>query len=238
MIPWPPDSPLNTPLSACPSLGPESLETLAKKSIFTRLDLLLVPPLFYRDRRLVVSLADAEDQNDIVFIGRVISSRQGVAASGRAWLKIDVVDGDDLAHLWFFHNIEYLSRLASVGQTLLISGQIYLDNRGWPSLDHPEICLAEKAMDNFLGVKPIYRAYPGIPPTVLKRVIAETLSDIPSSPKVLPAEWLKSARWPDPVDLLAIVHAPPPNPGILPAPTSSRAYHRLATFELMFWRLL
>jgi ATP-dependent DNA helicase RecG len=219
-------------------MGRQRLQILAKRGLFTRLDLMLVPPVGYRDRRLVVTLADAEDQKDIVFIGKVVASSQGIAASGRPWLRITVVDGDDQAILWFFNQIPFFSRQASVGQTLLISGKIGLDNRGQAAMTHPELCPVLEAMDNFLGVKPIYRIYPGVPAVVLKRILSEAIQQIPDSPKTLPEEWLKSQGLPDPLELLSIIHQPPPNPGTLPPPTGSRAYQRLATFELMFWRLL
>jgi ATP-dependent DNA helicase RecG len=225
-------------LATCPGIGRQRLEILAKRGLNTLLDLLLITPAAYRDRRAILSLADAEDQQDIVFRGLVKSSRQGVAASGRSWLKIDVVDGDGRATLWFFHQLRFFSQLAVKNQPLLISGKITLNDQGQLSMTHPEMTPAEVGMDAFLGVKAVYRPYPGVSPLVIKRAVGYALQQIPKAPKVLPEEWLKSVTLPDPLALLAIIHDPPPNPGQLPAPTGSRAYHQLATFELMFWRLL
>ncbi|MDR0548649.1 MAG: DEAD/DEAH box helicase [Deltaproteobacteria bacterium] len=238
MIPWPLDSPLSIPLAKRAGIGRLRVAAFAKKGLITSLDLLLVPPAVYRDRRQVLTLADAEDHKDIVFIGKVVSNRQGISAKGRAWLRVEVVDGDDKAVIWWFQNNFYFSQLAHVGATLLISGPVFVDRLGQASLTHPEVCRAEEAMENFLGVKPLYRSYPGVPQTVIKKVLAEILKELPNCPKVLPADWLMAHNLPDPVDLLGIIHNPPPNPGTLPPPTGSRAYRRLATYELMFWRLL
>ncbi|MDR1870471.1 MAG: DEAD/DEAH box helicase [Deltaproteobacteria bacterium] len=238
MIPWPLNSPLSTPLAKRTGLGRTRLEILAKRGLITSIDLLAVPPVSYKDRRRVISVAEAEDRRDIVFIGRVVANRQGVSARGTPWLKVEVVDGDDLVVIWWFRSIPYYSQVARKGETLVIAGQIVLDDRGRASMTHPDICPAEKAMENFLGVKPVYRVYPGVPPATLKKVLEEILRDLPQCPPVLPPEWVESHGLMDPVTLLGVIHQPPPNPGPLPLPTGSRAYRRLATLELMFWRLL
>jgi ATP-dependent DNA helicase RecG len=192
----------------------------------------------YRDRRQLGSLAEASANNDLVFIGRVISARQGISAKGRSWLSAKVADGPVTADLVWFYGIPYLLKVVTVGRSLVISGRVEINDRGSLTLIHPEIGESETAMENFMGVKPIYRPYPGLPQAVQKRSISLAVDDLAKSPRVLPAGWLTERNLPDPVDLLKIIHQPPNNPGPLPPPKGSRAFHQLATFELMFWRLV
>jgi ATP-dependent DNA helicase RecG len=240
MIPWPPESSLLSPLSKRAGLGRTRLQILAKYGFIRSLDLLLVPPAAYRDQRAILSLGQAEDQKEIVFVGRVTGTFKGTSQKGRPWFKAEVEDGGYAATLWWFYGIPYLSQVISTGQTLIVSGKIvFKDNyRSQPSLTHPEICRVEEVTANFIGVKPVYRIYPGVPLTVFKKVMAEIVAEIPQSPPVLPPEWTLEHDLPDPLELLRTIHDPPPNPGPLPHPKGSRAYRRLSTYELMFWRLL
>ncbi|MDR1394564.1 MAG: hypothetical protein LBK52_00120, partial [Deltaproteobacteria bacterium] len=240
MIPWPENCPLQRPLAGQSGVGSVRLAALAKYGFRNSLDLLLTPPAAYWDRREVTSLAEAEDQKEMVFIGRVIRTSQGISAKNTPWFRAVVADGDYSAVLWWFHQIPYFSRLAAAGRTLVIYGRIIFNtnHNGQPSLTHPEICPAEEALEDFLGVKPAYRIYQGVPFSVFKRLMAQALTDLGSSPPVLPPEWTAEIKLPDPLELLAIIHQPPSKPGPLPKPRESRAFHRLVTYEMMFWRLL
>jgi ATP-dependent DNA helicase RecG len=236
MIPW--SDQLSKPLFRRSGLGPQRLAALAKVGLVTSLDLLLTPPIAYRDRREVVNLSDAEDQKEIVFIGRVINTAQGISAKGRSWYRVDVIDGDDKAFLWWFSQIQYFSSLTHKGDTLVIAGKVVLNDVGIPSLSHPDICQPEKSLTEFLGIKPLYRIIPGMPLATYKRVLGEIFRELPQIPPVLPPEWTAAQKLPEPLELINIIHNPPPNPGVLPPVRGSRAFHRLVTYELMFWRLL
>ena len=233
IFPWPPCPAFNTPLGELKGVGPKTLARLAEEGLVTTGDLLAVSPRAYQDRRRASLVAELVPGQAALVAGTVVRSRPGLSR-GRRYLDAVITDeeGGELRLLWF--NCPSYLRLAK-GRRLQVFGLVRPGDP--PEMVHPDLEFPEEATEGRL--KPVYPPLGGLSPGLVQKLMAQVIPLLAQTPPLMPPAWLAEQDLDDPVAELAVLHAPPSDfQGPPPKPDQTRAHHRLALFELLFWRLM
>jgi len=237
IFPWPDCPAFNTPLGELKGVGPKTLARLAEEGLKTTGDLLAVSPRVYQDRRRASLVAELVPGLTALVAGTVVRSRPGLSR-GRRYLDAVMADeeGGELRLLWF-NRPSYLS--LAKGRRLQVFGLVRPGAP--PEMVHPDLeFLEETGTAPAVGrLKPVYPPLGGLSPGLVQKLMDQARALLAQAPPLMPPAWLAEQELDDPVAELAVLHAPPSDfQGPPPKPDQTRAYLRLALFELLFWRLM
>jgi ATP-dependent DNA helicase RecG len=173
---------LTLPLSFLKGIGPKRENLLAKKGLYTILDLLFLTPLRYEDRTRIFSISETKEGIPILVRGKVVSGRETSFYSSRK-RAFRIVLSDQTSGLelvWFHYRKPHLTQYAVPGRELLVYGQIQR-NRGQRQMIHPEVTLLDTngplSAASLLGYYPVYSAIQGISLNMVRSMIRTALDD-------------------------------------------------------------
>ncbi|MDR1052119.1 MAG: DEAD/DEAH box helicase [Deltaproteobacteria bacterium] len=135
MIPLPRKPFLQIPISAYPGFGPVKTGELAKRGLLTNLDMLLLPPAGYQDRRGVSRLAEKGENEEGLFCLRTLGTRYD---HRKKYFQAVMTDGDDNVALWWFNAGQYFEDKFRTGSYFYCFGAVKYRGRA-ANLYHPEI---------------------------------------------------------------------------------------------------
>ncbi len=243
--PAPPAAPLPAlaPIDGLPGVGPATAKKLHARGLESLVDLALVIPSGYDDRRHRKAIDAIADGEVAVIEGDVGSIRQGFGR-GRflATVEIRVTDDDGTEHTvlarWF-HRVGGLDRWARGGRVLAVGPARWY--KGQLTLAHPE--LRDPADPGpAIGVR--YPSVEGVPPRTLARVVraaVSALADEPGFVDALPEDIAQAAGLPGQLEALRQLHMPDDDASEEAVEALARgasgAHRRLAFDEFFFFQL-
>jgi ATP-dependent DNA helicase RecG len=236
-------APLFATVRALKGVGPK-IEALFNKLVAPRhegaharvVDLLWHQPVSIIDRPIVPRIAAARIGELATLEVTVTEHRPGGGrrhAGPRAPYRVLVEDeaGAALELVYFNADDAYLKRLLPVGSRRLISGKLESYD-GWLQMPHPDhVAAIEASGASALPLhEPVYPLTAGLTNTVLRKAIAEALTQMPPLPEWIDAGLLAQKAWPPLGEAIAKLHAPESDADLLP---SAPARARLAYDELL-----
>ncbi|MDR2945171.1 MAG: ATP-dependent DNA helicase RecG [Candidatus Adiutrix sp.] len=236
-----------TPVSQLKGVGPKTLARLEAEGILTTGDLLGLCPRFYQDRRQPVAIASLIPGQDALVEATVLSAKISFSPrSRRRFLQAQVEDGDGgCLHLFWFNFPPYLPKSLAKGRRLRLFGR---PRASGPRLEmiHPDLDFLPEADDggpeDFAApaeIRPVYPPLGELSSGQVKKLVVQALALLADCPPLMEAGWLAENQLEEPIEALKTLHAPPADcRGMLPRPSQTRAFRRLAFFELFFWRLM
>src|SRR5690606_1782227 len=101
---------------------------------------------------------------------------------------------------------------------------------GWLQMPHPDHVMPVEGGGNLPLLEPIYPLTTGLSNSVLRKAIGEALTQLPSLPEWVDADYLAKNGWPSFAEAIARVHAPQSEADLA---SDSPARARLAYDELL-----
>ena len=200
----------DTPLSALPGVGPQSVAKLAARGLEKLRHLWLWLPRSYEDRTRLTPIAGLRTGEPAQVEGRILATSTGFRF--RPMLKVAI--GDDSGAtltLRFFHFRGQQANAFRTGARLRAYGSARPGQAGWEMV-HPSYRVlgdAETALDEVLA--PVYPEVEGIGPQTLRRLVERALGALPdeASLELMPAEVLRELGLPTLRDAVLTLHRPP-----------------------------
>ena len=147
----------NDSITVIKGIGPKKEEALSRMGINTVEDMYMLFPRDYQDRRNVIRISDADNEQVVLVkatVTRVFNNRYG----RKHMLRITADDGSAVMEVLFF-NAAFLAKSIKPGTEYEFYGRIYADKGKFKML-HPEMT---KTGDNILrGIIPVYPLTKGI----------------------------------------------------------------------------
>ena len=234
-----------SPLAGLLGIGPARAATLAEAGLATVLDLLLELPLRHDDRARFGRVADLVPGGPALTLSGALASARLVRTRRRGFTIFEATLEDASGSVGLvFYNQPWLARWMTPGTRVFVHGRAVERKRVVVESPHVEPEPEDEA-DAALSVGrvvPIYRALPGLPPRLRRRLVARALEEAaPRLPERLPADAVRELRLPPLADALREAHFPgsaggPADPGPWSARTSPHLA-RLAFEELLEFQL-
>lgn len=143
--------------------------------------------------------------------------------------------GEDLLHLVFFNAFpQHLVRLLPLESRRLISGKLMHQGNGY-QIAHPDFIGYPKDRPSWSGPQPVYPLTYGVTQTMIRTLITQALSHLPTLPEWIPDDLRLKSGWPTWQEAMAQAHQPQREADLSPL---SRARSRLAFDELLADQLI
>lgn len=202
------------PLAALKGVGPRIAEKLANKGITALEDLWFYLPRHYEDRTVLSPLSGLANGMMVLTQGRIETVEKSYR--GRPMLKVWISDTQGhVLMLRFFHFRQTQVQQFALGKWIRCYGTVRLGPQGY-EIAHPSYSVFDDldfspALSTTLD--PIYPAIEGIGPEQLKKIIRQSLLQLPSDPELelLPSQWLEKQNLPTLREALMLLHLPSTN---------------------------
>jgi ATP-dependent DNA helicase RecG len=168
---------LSMPLSHLRGVGPRRAALLARKGLYTVLDLLYFTPIRYEDRTSISPIKELRDGFPALVKGRVLrGGEERFYKSRKRLFRIRIEDDDDeLELLWFNYRKPYLTTFSEPGIELMAYGVIRI-NKGIKQIFHPDIALLnDRIPEDMLGVFPVYSSIEGVSGNLVRGLVRSAL---------------------------------------------------------------
>jgi ATP-dependent DNA helicase RecG len=172
-----PNSPLATPLTGLPGVGPERAAQLARLGLLTVEDLLLHRPSRYEDRRHLQTIRELQLGKAATTRGRIVA--QGLktyAKRTKSVFEFVLEDGTARLHCRWW-NLPFMEKYFTIGDEVMVFGKVKsLKPR---TIDHPETEVIESGDELFIHIDriaPIHPLTEGLPQRFLRGLIWRTLA--------------------------------------------------------------
>ena len=200
----------DTPLSALPGVGPQSVAKLAARGLEKLRDLWLWLPRSYEDRTRLTPIAGLRAGEPAQVEGRILATSTGFRF--RPMLKVAI--GDDSGAtltLRFFHFRGQQANAFRTGARLRAYGSARPGQAGWEMVlpSYRVLGDAETALVEVLA--PVYPEVEGIGPQTLRRLVERALGALPDETvlELMPAEVLRELGLPTLRNAVLTLHRPP-----------------------------
>ena len=147
----------NDSITVIKGIGPKKEEALSRMGINTVEDMYMLFPRDYQDRRNVIRISDADNEQVVLVkatVTRVFNNRYG----RKHMLRITADDGSAVMEVLFF-NAAFLAKSIKPGTEYEFYGRIYADKGKFKML-HPE--MTKKGDKILRGIIPVYPLTKGI----------------------------------------------------------------------------
>ena len=223
----------NSPLSDLPRITPARLRALHDAGLVTVHDLLRHYPRRHEDRRKFPAFPAAATPDALCLRGTVQSVRSTYFGRRSQFTlvlaeKTERIPAATVQCRWF--NLRYLSKILTAGQDLIIHGRPRALKKGGVVFDHPdfevlETDAADSALIHLNRLTPVHPSIGPWSPRTLRRLIFETLAQLPDQniPQLWPAFPVASPACPP------VCGSPATNP--LTSATALRAIHFPASWD-------
>ena len=154
-------------------VGPNLAQYLYKKGVFTVEDIIFFVPKLYENRGNIKKVAELEEGEKAVVIGR-IAGKFDVQAGARTLWKIIVEDETGVLECVWFVKTQYID-IFSEGDEVAVFGEAKFF-RGMPQFYHPKITKTEKLSRLKVGkIVPVYTVSDGVDSSSTARVVRKVL---------------------------------------------------------------
>ncbi|MFC1866599.1 ATP-dependent DNA helicase RecG [Thermodesulfobacteriota bacterium] len=232
---------LSIPLTRLKGVGPGRAALLARRGLYTILDLFYFTPVRYEDRTRISPINCVADGSPSLVRGRVIYGKDERFYSSRKRLfKIVIRDDEsDLELLWFQYRTPYLAGFAKPGTDLTVYG-IIKNARGRRQMIHPDITISDSCgAEDILGFSPVYPSVKGISGKILRSFIRTSLDaylDCVIDP--VPESILSRLDLPGLRESIRNVHFPPEESSLELLNRSNTPFHKRLLFDRFFYVML
>jgi len=211
-------------LADLPGCGKARLHALELAGILTVGDLLTTLPRRYEDFSRSKPLAElAPGELAVVSVWVMGAPNAHRAAGGRSVLRCQVRDeSGSVTAFWFGQ--DYLKHQLKPGERLRLHGRLAVKD-GRRMLSAPALL-----RDDEVGLTPVYSVIAGLPPRVLRGMMAHALTQVDQLPDPLPPALREKFGLPALADALRTLHAPPDRESL------DTARRRAAFEELLLFR--
>lgn len=176
-------------------VGPLKAKALEKMKIFTKYDFLRHFPRSYEDRREITPIAEVEEDEPAILVGRISNLTQ--KRTGRGLSIINGILSDNTGHIpvtWF--NQDYIMEKIRTGMRLVIIGKIkrdtYSGNLVMNQINSFAILsIGEKPQ---LGILPIYPATASLNQNFFRTAMKNLLNKMPTLTEILPQVVLEESN--------------------------------------------
>ena len=146
---------LTSPVSVISGLGPARVKILNEKGVFTINDILYYFPRKHVDRTSITPINKIVKGNASTIVASIETYGEKTIRKGKMF-QVIVSDGTGFVTLSWFKGGEYLKRMFSIGQKLVIFGRV--DWYKGYVITHPEIEIIDSSSTNIssIGIIPIY----------------------------------------------------------------------------------
>ena len=229
------------PLSHLRGVGPRRAALLARKGLYTILDLFYFTPIRYEDRTRISPIKDLRDGSPALVKGKVLyGGEERFYKSRKRLFRIKIEDDDDeLELLWFNYRKPHLITFSEPGAELTAYGVIRI-NRGMKQIIHPDITLLnDRGPRDMLGVFPVYSSIGGVSGNLIRSLVRSALdSYLEKIIDPVPDYIMSRLGLPGLARAIEDVHFPPTDDFIKDtSQTATLSYKRLI-FDRFFYAML
>ncbi|MFC1819512.1 ATP-dependent DNA helicase RecG [Thermodesulfobacteriota bacterium] len=232
---------LSLPLIRLKGVGPRRAALLAKKGLYTILDLLYFTPIGYEDRTRISPINRLEEGSPALVKGRVIHGKEERFYPGRRRLYKILIkdDASSLELLWFQYRKPYLIAFAKPGTELMAYGTVRV-NKGRRQMIHPDITNSDsRGVADILGFFPIYSSVKGISGKILRSLIRNSLDKyLDDVIDPLPMGLINRLDFPGLKQTIQSVHFPVKGSSIELLNRSDTLSHKRLIFDRFFYVML
>jgi ATP-dependent DNA helicase RecG len=181
---------LNTPLQFLKGVGPRKAADLKRAGLHTVEDLLYRLPFRYEDRSHMQPITSLRPGNKAAVLGEIKSARLSITRR-RGFKIFNAVVGDDSGAIrctWM--NQAFLADILKPHLQVVIFGEVKLDSTGLHFMNPEYELVTEDLSGVHTGrVVPFYEKTGMVTPNMQRRLVRQTLDDLPATiPDLLPAE--------------------------------------------------
>jgi len=232
---------LSMPLSHLRGVGPGRAALLARKGLYTILDLLYFIPIRYEDRTRISPIKELRDGFPALVKGRVLRGEEERFYKSRKRLfRIKIEDDDDeLELLWFNYRKPHLTAFSEPGVELMAYGVVKI-NRGMKQIFHPDITLLnDRGPEDMLGLFPVYSSIEGISNNLIRGLVRSALDSYRE--KIIdpvPDYIMSRLGLPGLAQAIEDVHFPPTEAFIKDLNQPATMSHKRLIFDRFFYAML
>jgi ATP-dependent DNA helicase RecG len=181
---------LNTPLQFLKGVGPRKAADLKRAGLHTVEDLLYRLPFRYEDRSHMQPITSLRPGNKAAVLGEIKSARLSITRR-RGFKIFNAVVGDESGAIrctWM--NQAFLADILKPHLQVVIFGEVKLDSTGLHFMNPEYELVTEDLSGVHTGrVVPFYEKTGTVTPNMQRRLVRQTLDDLPATiPDLLPAE--------------------------------------------------
>jgi ATP-dependent DNA helicase RecG len=232
---------LSMPLSHLRGVGPGRAALLARKGLYSVLDLLYFTPIRYEDRTSISPIKGLRDGSPALVKGRVLrGGEERFYKSRKRLFRISIEDDDDeLELLWFHYRKPHLTAFCEPGAGLMAYGVIRI-NRGVKQIFHPDIALLnDRAPEDMLGVFPVYSSIEGVSGNLIRGLVRSALeSYLEKIIDPVPGHVLSRLGLPGLAQAIEDVHFPPADAFKKDMNQPPALSHKRLIFDRFFFAML
>ena len=232
---------LSMPLSHLRGVGPRRAALLARKGLYTILDLLYFTPIRYEDRTRISPIKNLCDGSPALVKGKVLyGGEERFYKSRKRLFRIKIEDDDDeLELLWFNYRKPHLITFSEPGAELMAYGVIRI-NRGMKQIIHPDITLVnDRGPQDMLGVFPVYSSIEGISGNLIRGLIRSALdSYLENIIDPVPDYVMSHLGLPGLARAIEDTHFPPTEDFIKDMNQNATLSHKRLVFDRFFYAML
>jgi ATP-dependent DNA helicase RecG len=202
---------LSTPIENLKGVGPKRGAQLQAFGLKTLEDLLYHLPFRYEDRRRIQNIASAVVGSESSFTGCLIALQKRYIPRRRSQMLLAALQDDSGSiDLVWYRAPRFLADNLSKGRMLLVHGKVEHGMLGRLRIVHPDFEFIEGADSGQLQrILPIYVHPTGLPLSLLRRWVAQALSEYGRYlPDTLPEEMARRRGLMAVPEALAQLHAP------------------------------
>lgn len=232
---------LSMPLSHLRGVGPRRAALLARKGLYTILDLFYFTPIRYEDRTRISPIKDLCDGSPALVKGKVLyGGEERFYKSRKRLFRIKIEDDDDeLELLWFNYRKPHLITFSEPGAELMAYGVIRI-NRGMKQIIHPDITLlSDRGPQGMLGVFPVYSSIEGISGNLIRGLVRSALdSYLENIIDPVPDYIISRLGLPGLARAIGDAHFPPTEDFIKDMNQTAALSHKRLIFDRFFYAML
>ncbi|ALO47653.1 ATP-dependent DNA helicase RecG [Pseudohongiella spirulinae] len=221
------------PVSTLKGVGPRLVERLAALHIHTVQDLLFHLPLRYQDRTRIAPIARVRLGQDVMLEAEIVQC--DIEFGRRRSLVCRIKDSSGLISLRFFHFSAAQKNMLAAGRRIRCYGEVRSGKNGL-ELYHPEYQVLRDGEEPAVAdtLTPIYPATEGLQQVRLRSLIDQALQLMQRPDALidwLPADILRSFRFPSLPQALNYLHHPPANAAVHELLNGEHICQRRLAFE-------
>ena len=231
---------LATPLSAIPGAHPAPRALLEERGRATVEAALEFLPRAWQDRTTVRRVAELRTGEPAIAVVTVRTVRSQRMRNGKPMLKVGTADGQSRLDLVFFNPPPWRQRQFTVGEQVLVSGEIGEGFGGVRQMAQPEVeKLGEGDSANFGRIVPIYPGPADHQHPALRKLMRRLVEEYaPLAVEEIPAPVRERRSLLPRSEALAQAHFPPAGTDVARAAArATEPFRRLAFEELFFLQL-
>lgn len=187
-------------------VGTKRALVLNRLGIFSLKDFFYYPPRDYEDRRKVVKIFNAKEDEKVVIIGNVVKSEEAKINKGLTIYNFSVEDDTGVIIVTFF-NQDYVKSFLKRGVKSAFYGKIEY-SYGMKQMKSPDFQVIENEEDFKREILPVYPLTSGIFQTTMRKIAKEVIKQTYFLEEFLPEEFVQGFNLLDLKKRIKGIHFP------------------------------